>query len=135
MDNTKTLYIGKILIQHNKDLSCCDFHTPIITESVRFFTNLPQRNKAFMQFSFHYPLLQKRDHVLFQLDQATYGDDERAFLFSITQIVPCDYIIKGFFIYTRDPVYDSLAFDFVVRYKHILPESMTINTILHETTY
>lgn len=133
MDNTKTLYNGKIQLKQDTDVFGYDLAAPLITENVRFFTNLPEKDKQFMQFSFHYPGLEKRDHILFQLDQVTYGDDERAFVIYVTQLQPCDFILTGFFIYTRDPVYTSLSFDFAIRYKVVLPASLKIGTILHHT--
>lgn len=133
MDNTKTLYTGKIQIKHNAEIYGYDLAEPLITEKVRFFANLPEMDKQFMQFSFHYPRLEKRDHILFQLDQHFYGDDEREFLIDVLQLQPCDFILKGFFIYTRDPVFESLSFDFVIRYKAVLPDSLKIDTILHHT--
>lgn len=132
MNNTKTLYTGKIQLKHNAAVYGYDLAEPVITENVRFFTNLPEKDKQFMQFSFHYPGLHKRDHILFQLDQGMYGDDERAFLIDVLQLQPCDFILKGFFIYTRDPVFKSLSFDFVIRYKAVLPASLNIDSILHE---
>jgi hypothetical protein len=133
MENTKTLYKGSISIKLVADVFDNDLAEPTIQVPIRVFTDLPHKQKHCLQFSFHYPGLAKRDHILFQLDQNSYGDDERAFLIDVIQLQPCDFILKGFFIYTRDPVYESLSFDFAIRFKASLPSSLKIDTILHET--
>ena len=121
MENTKTLYTGIMQIKLNAEVYGNELAGPFIQVPFSVFTDLPKQEKHIMQFSFHYPSLEKNADIIFQLDQHLYGAEESAFLIEAIQINECDFILQGFFIYSRDLSDESFCFDFAARYKAALP--------------